>query len=673
MDEAAKRLFDKEAARTVPTKCRFWARGSCYFGSGCRNIHEARPWERRAGSRGESGAAARGSLQAPPGSVGAAAPAAAPGAAADADGAPAHRATRAERVVARSPGPLAVPGALPVSCVVVSSLAPAQPPPSASPAPDRGSLATRVALAVSPAAANSGSRAASASLSSTARGASSRASARVRRSRPATVGEGPSSVPLQRAPPFLVVRGAMAHCPRAPWPAASAGGLAGATPAPSFLELSANATVVVDSRGLIAAVAQGGEALRDGPWSDASVCDVLELSSSQMLLPGFVDTHIHAPQLSFAGAGLDVPLLEWLQRYTFPAERRLGREAGAAEALYPLLVRRLLSAGTTTALYFGSLDVAPCKVLARACADAGQRALVGKVSMDRLGAEGYQESSAAAALQAAEEFVCWVKAQPEFRSGMLLPVVTPRFIPSCSPELLAGLGALARRHGCHVQSHLSESLDEVELSAQLHPGEGSDTAIFDRAGLLGPRSVMAHAVHLSKGDLETLVQRGCAVAHCPLSNFYFAHGLLPAERVLRAGLKLGLGTDVAGGYSCSMMNAQRSTVLASLAGAIADSGLKARQRAEVLDYKHAFYLATQGGAVALGLDKRIGCFKEGLEFDALVLDARCDALDLFFDSDTLEERFQKLCTLGDDRNVARVFVRGREVHVRPSMRLAGHH
>ncbi len=258
----------------------------------------------------------------------------------------------------------------------------------------------------------------------------------------------------------------------------------------------------------------------------------------------------------------------------------------------------------------------------------------------------------------------WVQMQPEFAAGMLLPVLTPRFIPSCSPELLAGLGALARRHGCHVQSHLSESLDEVELSAQLHPGEGSDTAIFDRAGLLGPRTVMAHAVHLAEGDLETLVQRGCAVAHCPLSNFYFAHGLLPAERLLRAGLKLGLGTDVAGGYSCSMMNAQRSTVLASLAGAIADSGHKARQRAEVLDYKHAFFLATQGGATALGLEERIGCFKMGLEFDALVLDARCGALDVF-ESDTLKERFQKLCTLGDDRNVTRAFVRGREVYAHP--------
>jgi guanine deaminase len=172
-----------------------------------------------------------------------------------------------------------------------------------------------------------------------------------------------------------------------------------AAPTLPFFELSALATVVVDREcGRIVDVAHGVEAVRSGPWDDPSACDVLELSHGQVLVPGFVDTHIHAPQLSFAGAGLDVPLLEWLQRYTFPAERRLGHEAGAAEALYPLLVRRLLSAGTTTALYFGTIDAAPCKVLARACAEAGQRALVGKVSMDRLGAEGYQESSAAAAL-----------------------------------------------------------------------------------------------------------------------------------------------------------------------------------------------------------------------------------------------------------------------------------
>jgi guanine deaminase len=237
------------------------------------------------------------------------------------------------------------------------------------------------------------------------------------------------------------------------------------------------------------------------------------------------------------------------------------------------------------------------------------------------------------------------------------------------------LGALAAHYQCHVQSHISESSDEVEFSRHLDATEDggggrSDAVIFDSHQLLSDRCIMAHGVHLSTHDLDLLKARGAAVAHCPLSNFYFAGKTLPCRYLMEQSNKVGLGTDVAGGYSPSMMNSQRMAVVASHA---LDHEQKQRrhtsegQREEqslsspVLDYRHAFYLATLGGAEALGLEHRIGTFGIGMEFDAIILSAAVSSPVHVFEMDSVEDVFQKLCTLGDDRNVKRMFVQGKEV------------
>jgi len=385
----------------------------------------------------------------------------------------------------------------------------------------------------------------------------------------------------------------------------------------------------------------------------AEATKVLELKKNQFLCPGFIDTHIHAPQYSYTGTATDKPLMEWLQDYTFPAERDLV-DVDKAKLVYEKVVSRTLRNGTTTAMYFGTLHRISSEELASVCYKLGQRALVGKVSMDRNGQQGYQENDTKAALEDADLFIRNLQASPGGQCGMIMPVLTPRFIPTCTPDLLRGLGELAKRYNCHVQSHISESLDEVEFTASLHPNEGSDTQIFDTAGLLRKGAMMAHGVHLSDEDVNILQTRGAAIAHCPLSNFYFAHGYLPVAKLLKNNVLIGLGTDVAGGYSPSMLNAMRTAVIASKAGAIQERTAHL-EGDHMIDYRHAFYLATLGGAKALGLDHIIGEIAVNKEFDALILDADSqDNIDTF-PSDSPSDVFQKICTLGDDRNISYVF------------------
>ena len=255
---------------------------------------------------------------------------------------------------------------------------------------------------------------------------------------------------------------------------------------------------------------------------------------------------------------------------------------------------------------------------------------------------------------------------------LILPLVTPRFIPTCTPALLTALGKLAAKHKCHITSHISESVDEVAFSRHLDAtedhGDGvgrTDAVIFDSHGLLTDQCIMAHGVFLSSNDLDLLQKRQAAVAHCPLSNFFFAGGSLSCRNLLERGNRVGLGTDVAGGYSPSLWNASRSAVLASRAvqhqhanGSVANEP-QGQQQQHDLDYRHAFYLATLGGADALGLADRIGTFRPGMEFDAVVLSV--DFPVQVFERDSVEDVFQKLCVLGDDRHVKSVYVRGKKV------------
>ena len=331
---------------------------------------------------------------------------------------------------------------------------------------------------------------------------------------------------------------------------------------------------------------------------------VIELSKYEFLVPGFIDLHIHAPQYSYSGTATDRPLMEWLDEYTFPAERSLNEDLQMASEVYQRVVDATLRNGTTTALYFATLHVEPTKVLCDVIQNRGQRGLVGKVCMDRNSPEDYCQTIEEN-LKGTQEIIDYIRSSEAGKNGLLLPVVTPRFYPTCTFELLSKLGEIAVNNDCHIQSHISESIDEVEFSRILDESEvggrdddeevtsRSDTQIFEAANCLTNKTILAHGVFVDEKDAALLRARGCAIAHCALSNFYFAGHPLRCQHLMCLGNNIGLGTDVAGGYSPSMMNACRNTVIASRALWQAQYYRdKNSPKDECLDYKQAFYLAT---------------------------------------------------------------------------------
>jgi guanine deaminase len=395
------------------------------------------------------------------------------------------------------------------------------------------------------------------------------------------------------------------------------------------------------------------------------------------LCPGFIDLHVHAPQFAFAGTATDRPLLQWLETYTFPTERRFREDLKYAQTVYHAVVSELLANGTTTAVYFATLDVEPCRILVDIAFKQGQRALVGKVCMDRNAPTDYCHSTEQN-IRDTETLIAYIYQTAGRRTStgslpLILPVITPRFIPTCTPQLLRALGDLAKVHSCHVTSHISESVDEVEWSRQLDQvdqkniSEGrSDAIVFDSYGLLTDQCIMAHGVYLQDdSDWALLRSRGTSIAHCPLSNFFFAGNVLPTRRLMQRGNRIGLATDIAGGSSPSMLHSARMAVVASRA-LHHHQNTQSNEDDVILDYRHAFFLATLGGAESLGLQDRIGTFRVGMEFDAIILSAaNQDGRSPIhvFETDNVGDVFQKLCVLGDDRNIRRVFVQGKDVTV----------
>ena len=324
------------------------------------------------------------------------------------------------------------------------------------------------------------------------------------------------------------------------------------TPIRGEVALLRDALVLVDRNGRIAAVHRRDSARSAG--DDMAECmaryaaagNLVTLEDGQYLLPGTVDLHVHAPQWPQRGLALDLPLEEWLQAYTFPLESRYA-DLDFAAAAYESLVHGLLANGTTTALYFGTIHVPATQKLADICLRRSQRALIGRVAMDNPleCPEYYRDASPAAAEADTRAFIDYVHGMPGNEAGLIMPVITPRFIPSCSDDLLTRLGALARQTGAHVQTHCSESdwahayvLDRYGIT---------DTEALESFGLLTRRTVLAHGNFIGDADVTRIVRAGAGIAHCPLSNVYFSDAVFPLRRMLTRGVHVGLGTDIAGG------------------------------------------------------------------------------------------------------------------------------
>jgi guanine deaminase len=439
------------------------------------------------------------------------------------------------------------------------------------------------------------------------------------------------------------------------------------TPTRGQIEFLRGALIEVDAGGAIQGIHREKTPQAAGVAArHRAAGSLVTLEAHEYLLPGLVDLHIHAPQWPQLGLALDLPLEEWLQACTFPLEARYG-DTGYAQRVYESLVDALLANGTTTAVYFGSIHLAATQTLADICLRRSQRALIGRVAMDDPGQcpDYYRDPDAGTAEAETRSFIGYVRSMPGNQSGLVLPVITPRFIPSCTDELLRGLGRLAEDTGCHVQTHCSES-DWAHEFVLARFGV-TDTTALERFGLLSRRTILAHGNFIDGPDVATLLEAGAGIAHCPLSNVYFSDAVFPLRRMLDQGVHVGLGTDISGGASPSILENARHAVIASRSlesGVDPKLSRKLRRSPESrIDAATAFWLATAGGGIALDLP--IGVFQEGYQFDAVVLDGRTPDSNLHLEESAApEEVLQKIVYHATRADIKEVWVANRRVHRR---------
>ena len=381
-----------------------------------------------------------------------------------------------------------------------------------------------------------------------------------------------------------------------------------------------------------------------------------------VLLPGMVDLHAHLPQLPNAGLGAGLDLMTWLERYIFPLERRFDDAEGAAR-LAPAAFRTFAAAGTTTLLAYGAVYKASMDGAFRAAEAHGIRAILGKVMMDRITYDETIDPSTILdrSLRESEELIATWHGAAEGRLGY---AVTPRFAISCTSEMLRESAALAKRTGAWWQTHVSEDAGEIEEVGRLFPEARDYVDVYDRAGGLGPKTILAHAIHLSDAELARLVETDTRVAHCPESNLFLASGIMPLARYLETGLGVGLGSDVAAGpdpsiFSVMQVGAYAQAALRTVAG-------EARPVLGPLDWLR---LGTFDGARALGLEGRIGSIEAGKEADLIAVDPRLTAArrDLPYDPARVEpaEVMSRLIFRAHPDMVRGAWVRGRRLEGPP--------
>lgn len=404
--------------------------------------------------------------------------------------------------------------------------------------------------------------------------------------------------------------------------------------------------------------------------SDAPGLNVPNLSSlpirflqrGEFLIPGFVDTHNHAPQWTQRGTGRGLPIMEWLNTVTFPHEAKFA-DGHYAQKTYASLVDGMIRQGVTLAAYYGSLHGEATKILAETCLARGQRALVGKCSMARNAPDFYRDESNAESnaesLAVTEDVIAHIK-RLDSTGEMVRPILTPRFAICCDEELLTGLGAIARRDpDIMIQTHFNETKQEVAFTKQLFPQFTNEADLYIHFGLFNDRTIMGHCIYPSEYEIEKLKERNVGVATCPVSTTTVeTWGAAPIRRYLDMGIKVGLGTDSGGGFSSSILDASRQAYITSHARQTLTDGKETS-----LTMNECFYLATLGGARVCCMADRIGTFEVGKGFDALEITTLVQNTPtaLIEDDDSIVTIWEKFMMTGDDRNIAKVYVRGRSI------------
>ena len=355
--------------------------------------------------------------------------------------------------------------------------------------------------------------------------------------------------------------------------------------------------------------------------------------TGMLVMPGMVDLHIHAPQYAYRGLGMDMELLDWLDNYAFPEERKY-REMDYAGKAYAIFADAMRRSATTRAVIFGTLYRQSDELLMELMESTGIVSYVGKVNMDR--------NAPAMLTEDPERSVASTGRYIEHTLGKYkntYPIITPRFVPSCSDGVMEGLGKLTEKYRIPVQSHLSENRGEIEWVKELCPWAEFYGAAYDRWGLFGSlsKTVMAHCVWSSDEEIALMKERGVYIAHCPASNMNVASGIAPVRRYLDEGLHIGLGSDVAGGQTESLFTSMVEAIQVSkLYWRLVDDTMKP------IGFPQALYMATRGGGEFFG---KVGAFDEGYEFDAIVID---DSALPHPQELTLSQRAERAVYLGGD-------------------------
>lgn len=376
-------------------------------------------------------------------------------------------------------------------------------------------------------------------------------------------------------------------------------------------------------------------------YKDSHILDY----GDNLIIPGFIDMHVHASQFSNRGLGLDEELLPWLDTYTFPEESKFEEEE-YAKKVYSRFVKELWKYGTTRSVIFATIHNESTNILMKLLDDAGLGAFVGKVNMDRNSPEFLIEDTE----ESLRDTEKWLNQHRDVDS-IVKPIITPRFVPSCTGKLMEGLGDLAERYDVPVQSHLSENIGEIDWVKELHPDSKDYASVYKEYKLLGQQpTIMAHCVHNTDDEIKLMAENNVFVAHSPISNLNLSSGIAPIRKFLDAGVNVGLASDVSGGHSISMMDVISSTIQSSKM-----RWLYLDKEHEPLTVSEAFYLSTKGPGKFFG---NVGSFEVGNDFDALVIDDN-NIKDI--NSRSLTERLQRFLHIGDDRNIIDRYVVGKKL------------
>lgn len=367
----------------------------------------------------------------------------------------------------------------------------------------------------------------------------------------------------------------------------------------------------------------------------------------KLIIPGLTDLHMHAPQYTYRGLHMDLELLEWLESYTFPEEAKY-EDPEYARVNYGKFVDRMVKSATTRACIFGTIHVEATLILMELLENAGLHTMVGKVNMDRNSPDYLREKSAA---QAGKDTGYWVQ-EAKRRFQNTTPILTPRFTPSCSDEMMEELKKIQKEFGVPFQSHLSENRGEIEWVRQLCPYAEYYGQAYSHFGLFGGEcpTVMAHCIYSCEEEIRDMKEQGVYIAHCPESNMNVVAGIAPIRKYLQEGLHVGLASDVAGGTTENLFTAMMHAIQASkLRWRLVDDTLAPLTVPEV------FYMATKGGGEFFG---KVGSFEKGYELDAVVLE---DGNIPNQEGLSIPERLERFIYLNQEQDVKAKYVAGKQI------------